>query len=69
MKTLNDLDLIWNQFEKAAQREAEAMLRADVDKLYVLSDDPLLAHSTANLYAREATLLGLLKKGGAPAIA
>jgi ketosteroid isomerase-like protein len=59
-----ELDLIRNEIEEAEQREAEAMLHADVANLDVLWDDQLLAYSTANLYARKATLLGLLKKGG-----
>ena len=49
---------------QAEQEEANAMLTGDVAALENLWTDELLAYSTANLYARKATLLGLIANGG-----
>jgi hypothetical protein len=57
-------DSIRREIEEAEQKEAGAMLRADVDELAGLWDDMLLAYSTANLYARKATLLEIIRAGG-----
>jgi hypothetical protein len=46
------------------QREADAMLRADLSALESIWDEKLIAYSTANLYAGKRVLLDYMKKGG-----
>ncbi|MBV8774824.1 MAG: nuclear transport factor 2 family protein [Deltaproteobacteria bacterium] len=46
------------------QREADAMLRADLSALALIWDEKLIAYSTANLYAGKQVLLDYIKKGG-----
>jgi len=52
------------EIEGMDQREAGAMLRADVSALASIWDEKLVAFSTANLYAGKQTLLDYMKKGG-----
>jgi Domain of unknown function (DUF4440) len=52
------------EIEEMDQREADAMLRADLAALDSIWDEKLLAYSTANLYARKQVLLDYIKEGG-----
>jgi hypothetical protein len=52
------------EIEGMDQREADAMLRADLDVLESIWDDKLIAYSTANLYAGKRTLLDFMGNGG-----
>lgn len=52
------------EIESIDQREADAMLRADLAALESLWDDKLIAYSTANLYAGKRTLLAVIASGG-----
>jgi Domain of unknown function (DUF4440) len=52
------------EIESMDQREADAMLRADLSALDSIWDEKLIAYSTANLYAGKQVLLGYIKKGG-----
>jgi hypothetical protein len=54
----------WLEIERVDQREADAMLRADLSALESLWDDKLITYSTANLYARKQVLLDYMAKGG-----
>jgi len=51
------------EIETMDQREADAMLRADLSALESIWDDKLLAYSTATLYAGKRLLLDYMKKG------
>jgi len=55
---------IRSEIESMDQREAEAMLRADLSALETIWDEKLIAYSTANLYAGKGVLLDYIKKGG-----
>ena len=46
---------IWKQIKDLEQREADAMLRADVSALDALWSDDLLVNSTSNLIADKRT--------------
>ena len=52
------------EIESIEQREADAMLRADLAALESIWDEKLIAYSTANLYAGKRTLLGFVASGG-----
>jgi hypothetical protein len=54
---------IWNQIKDLEQREADAMLRADVRVLDALWSDDLLVNSTSNLIADKRILLGVIGVG------
>lgn len=53
-----------SEIEIMDQREADAMLRADLSALELIWDEKLIAYSTANLYAGKRVLLDYMKKGG-----
>ena len=55
---------IRSEIEDMDQREADAMLRADLSALELIWDEKLIAYSTANLYAGKQVLLDYMKKGG-----
>jgi hypothetical protein len=52
------------EIERMDQREAEAMLRADLSALESIWDEKLIAYSTANLYAGKRVLLDYMRNGG-----
>ena len=52
------------EIEDMDQREADAMLSADLEALDSIWDEKLIAYSTANLYAGKQVLLEYIKKGG-----
>jgi Domain of unknown function (DUF4440) len=52
------------EIERIDQREADAMLRADLAALESIWDEKLLAYSTANLYAGKRVLLDYMANGG-----
>jgi Domain of unknown function (DUF4440) len=54
---------IWSEIKELEQREADAMLRADVSTLSALWSDDLLVNSTANLIADKKILLGVIANG------
>ncbi|MGA8058991.1 MAG: nuclear transport factor 2 family protein [Candidatus Binataceae bacterium] len=54
---------IWREIKELEQREADAMLRADVSTLSALWSDDLLVNSTANLIADKKILLGVIADG------
>ncbi len=54
---------IWSEIKELEQREADAMLRADVSTLSVLWSDDLLVNSTANLISDKKILLGVIADG------
>jgi hypothetical protein len=54
---------IWKEIKDLEQREAEAMLRADVAALGALWSDDLLVNSTSNLIADKKILLGVIGDG------
>jgi len=54
---------IWREIKKLEQREAEAMLSADISALSALWSDDLLVNSTSNLIADKKILLGLIADG------
>jgi len=54
---------IWREIKELEQREADAMLRADVSALSALWSDDLLVNSTANLIADKKILLGVIANG------
>ncbi|MGA8567273.1 MAG: nuclear transport factor 2 family protein [Candidatus Binataceae bacterium] len=54
---------IWREIKELEQREADAMLRADVSTLGALWSDDLLVNSTANLIADKKILLGVIADG------
>jgi hypothetical protein len=54
---------IWKEIKKLEQREADAMLRADVATLGALWSDDLLVNSTANLIADKQILLSVIASG------
>lgn len=54
---------IWREIKDLEQREADAMLRADVSALSALWSDDLLVNSTSNLIADKKILLGVLADG------
>lgn len=54
---------LWNQIKELEQREAEAMLGADVAALDALWADDLLVNSTANLIADKRILLAMIREG------
>jgi hypothetical protein len=57
-------DALRLEIETMDQREADAMLRADLSALESIWDDKLIAYSTANLFAGKRILLDYVKKGG-----
>ncbi len=54
---------IWKEIKDLEQREANAMLRADVTALSALWSDDLLVNSTSNLIADKKILLGVIADG------
>ena len=54
---------LWTEIKELEQREADAMLRADVSMLGTLWSDELLVNSTANLIADKEILLGVIADG------
>jgi hypothetical protein len=54
---------IWREIKDLEQREADAMLRADVSALSTLWSDDLLVNSTSNLIADKKILLGVIADG------
>lgn len=54
---------IWREIKELEQREADAMLRADVSTLGALWSNDLLVNSTANLIADKKILLGVIADG------
>jgi hypothetical protein len=54
---------IWKEIKELEQREADAMLRADVATLGALWSDDLLVNSTANLIADKQILLSVIASG------
>ncbi len=58
----SDPDL-WKEIKELEQREAHAMLRADVSALNALWSDDLLVNSTANLIADKNILLAVIADG------
>jgi hypothetical protein len=54
---------IWKEIKDLEQREAQAMLRADVQALSALWSDDLLVNSTSNLIADKKILLGVIGDG------
>jgi hypothetical protein len=54
---------LWNEIKELEQREANAMLRADVSELDLLWADDLLVNSTANLIADKKILLAMIREG------
>jgi hypothetical protein len=52
------------EIERVDQREADAMLRADLSALESIWDAKLIAYSTANLYADKRVLLDYMRNGG-----
>jgi hypothetical protein len=54
---------MWREIKELEQREADAMLRADVSTLSALWSDDLLVNSTANLIADKRILLGVIADG------
>jgi hypothetical protein len=54
---------IWKDIKDLEQREADAMLRADVSMLSTLWSDDLLVNSTANLISDKKILLGVIADG------
>jgi hypothetical protein len=54
---------ICKEIRELEQREAEAMLRADVSTLNALWSDDLLVNSTANLIADKKILLAMIAEG------
>ena len=54
---------LWNEIKELEQREANAMLRADVSELDLLWADDLLVNSTANLIADKKILLAIIREG------
>jgi small basic protein len=54
---------LWTEIKELEQREADAMLRADVSMLGTLWSDELLVNSTANLIADKEILLGVIANG------
>jgi hypothetical protein len=54
---------LWKEIKELEQREAEAMLRADVSTLRSLWSDDLVVNSTANLIADKNMLLGMINDG------
>ena len=54
---------IWREIKELEQREADAMLRADVSAQSALWSDDLLVNSTANLIADKKILLGVIANG------
>ncbi len=53
----------WKEVKELEQREADAMLRADVSALNAMWSDDLLVNSTANLIADKKILLGMIAEG------
>jgi Domain of unknown function (DUF4440) len=53
-----------NEIENIEQREADAMLCADLSALESIWDEKLIAYSTANLYAGKRVLLDYMAAGG-----
>jgi len=54
---------LWRRIKELEQREADAMLRADVAALRSLWSDDLLVNSTSNLIADKNLLLGMISDG------
>jgi hypothetical protein len=54
---------IWKEIKELEQREADAMLRADVATLGALWSDDLLVNSTAKLIADKQILLSVIASG------
>jgi Domain of unknown function (DUF4440) len=54
---------VLKEIKELEQREADAMLRADVSALSTFWSDDLLVNSTANLIAGKELLLGLIADG------
>jgi Domain of unknown function (DUF4440) len=52
------------EIERMDQREADAMLRADLSALDSIWDEKLIAYSTSTLYAGKQVLLDYMRKGG-----
>ena len=54
---------LWREIKELEQREADAMLQADVSTLSALWSDDLLVNSTANLIADKKILIGMIADG------
>jgi hypothetical protein len=52
------------EIQESDQREADAMLRADLSALESIWDEKLIAYSNAAIYARKQVLLDFMRKGG-----